>query len=191
MKGSLIEFLFGALLAAGLLAVVGCSDHQEFDTAGGADSLAAVTRPDQQIRDARIFLYNGSVRTTDLEADYIEKYEKQDSTLAWDLKVHFFDSTGREISYLVADSGLVRERTNSMEVFGDVVVTAEDSVILKTDNLFYDARKDSILTDAYVTIIQKGDTIRGYGLQADRQLRKTRIKRQVTGSLKNTEGILK
>jgi LPS export ABC transporter protein LptC len=179
------------LIVIFIILAAGCSDKTELRSSSDTDSTAiSVVRPDQIIKNAHIFLYDGSVRTTDLKADSIEKYTDQDSTLAWNLKVNFFDTTGKEISQLVADSGLVREQSKFMEVYGHVVVETVDSVILMTEKLTYDVAVDSIKTEEFVKIVQHGDTIQGYGLEADQRLTRTRIKRQTSGVIRNTEDIL-
>ncbi len=177
------------LLAVGtILLVIGCASKSEIKAPpGGGDTLTAVIRPDQQMRNAQIFFYDKATRKTEILADYIEKYEKQDSTLAWGLTVYFYDSTGKEISNLVADSGLVRERTNMMVANGNVKVLAEDSSLLFTEQLLWNARESKIETDKFVTIIQKGDTLTGYGLEADEGLSKITIKKQVSGRFKDTK----
>ncbi|MCX6825784.1 MAG: LPS export ABC transporter periplasmic protein LptC [candidate division Zixibacteria bacterium] len=166
----------------------GCGTKDEIKApAVTADSVkVAKVRPDQQLRNAHIILYNKALKTTDVQADYVEKYEKYDSTLAWILKVLFFDSTGREVSNLVADSGLVREKTNTMVANGHVVVITEDSARLETEQLSWNARDNKIESDSFVTIYQRGDTLTGYGLEADQRLTRIKIKKQVTGSIKNT-----
>jgi LPS export ABC transporter protein LptC len=168
-----------------------CGSKNEIKApSSGPDSTSAPKiRPDQQLRNARIFLYNKAIRTTDIQADYIEKYDKFDSTLAWNLKVDFFDSAGAEISNLTADSGLVRERTNSMVANGHVIVVSADSSRLETEQLLWNARENKIETDKFVRIIQKGDTTTGYGLEADQRLTRIKIKKQVSGALKSTEGV--
>ena len=79
----------------GIITVLGaCSSKDEIKAPpeSAVDSLAdSIIRPDQEIRGANITLYNGPVKTTDIKADYIEKFTKQDSTLAWGLDVTFFD----------------------------------------------------------------------------------------------------
>ncbi|HHI01951.1 MAG TPA: LPS export ABC transporter periplasmic protein LptC [candidate division Zixibacteria bacterium] len=179
------------LLLLLLLTFISCTETAEIKSTDAADSTeTAVMRPDQQIRNARISLYNGANKTTDLQADYIEKYEKSDSTLAWKLNVYFYDADGKQISHLVADSGLVREQINYMEVFGNVVVTTEDSAVLYTDYLRHNTTNDMIETDKFVRIIQHGDTIQGYGLEADQRLKNIKIKKQVSGTLQGTEEVL-
>lgn len=173
------------------LLFISCTETSEIKSTDTDDSTAiAIVRPDQQIRDARISLYDGAYRTTDLYADYIEKYEKFDSTHAWKLDVYFYDSDGNQISNLTADSGVIREQINFMEVFGNVVVTTSDSAVLYTEQLRHNTVNDMIESDLFVRIIQHGDTIQGYGFESDRGLKNIKIKRHVTGTLQGTEEVL-
>jgi LPS export ABC transporter protein LptC len=185
----IIERLAIILSVAVAVSFWGCGNKNEIKAPpAGVDSLAvAKIRPDQEMRNARIYLYNKAIITTDIKADYIEKYEKLDSTLAWKLNVHFFDSTGKELSNMVADSGLVRERTNIMIANGHVVVISEDNSKLETEQLLWNAQKNKIETDKFVRIIQNEDTLTGYGLEADQRLKKIKIKKQVSGNIRKTE----
>jgi len=188
------KFFAASLLFVFLLGF-GCSDKNEIKTPGASDTEspdASIIRPDQQIMGAEIALFKGSVETTNIKADYIEKYNKQDSTLAWGLNVHFYDKDGKETSHLVADSGLVRETVQWMMANGNVVVTSgRDSSRLETQQLFWDGRDQKVTTDSFVTIYQDGDTLMGYGFEADQDLRGFKIKRQVSGAFKDTEEISK
>lgn len=184
--------LFQILALSAIYAVTGCSDKSEIKAPGvsQADSTEVVRlRPDQQIRGAHIGLFDGSIKTTDIQAEYIEKYVKQDSTLAWGLVVHFYDADGKETSNLTADSGLVRESIKWMVANGNVVVVTEDSSRLETEQLFWHGTERMIKTDSFVTIYQHGDTLRGYGLETDEGLKRVKIKRQVSGTLKSTKGV--
>jgi LPS export ABC transporter protein LptC len=176
-----------------LAAVVGCSDKNEIKAPGAGDGSLADTsaiRPDQQIKGASIFLFKGSVRSTEIKADYIEKYNKQDSTLAWGLDVHFYNSMGGETSHLIADSGLVRESVQYMVANGHVVVVSkEDNSRLETEQLFWNGLEQKVTTDAFVTIYQDGDTLMGYGFEADQDLKGFKIKRQVSGAFKDTKDL--
>ena len=102
----------------------------------------SVVRPDQEFKDAQIFLYDKDRMTTDIKAGLIKKYEKQDSTLAWNLEVFFYDTTGTQKSHLVSDSGLIREETNLMDVYGDVRVISNDSAKLYSQHLNYNSGKN-------------------------------------------------
>jgi LPS export ABC transporter protein LptC len=184
-----LPLYIAVVLAFALMA--GCSDKNEIKAPGVSASdgdSTGVLRPDTRIRGAQIFLYDGSVKTTDIRAEYIEKYEKQDSTLAWGLDVYFYNSDGEQASHLTSDSGLVREILNIMIANGSVVVVNEEGSRLETEQLNYNGNSEMITTDSFVTIYQPaGDTLRGYGMESDRELKRIRIKRQVSGSLRNLE----
>jgi len=185
---------FSAFIMITIIALfAGCGEKEGIKAPGAgvaATPDSNVIRPDQQIKGAVISLFEGSVVTTDIRADYIEKYNKQDSTLAWGLNVHFFEKSGKKTSHLVADSGVVRETVKWMMANGNVVVTSfEDSSRLETQQLFWDGREQKVTTDSFVTIYQDGDTLMGYGFEADQDLKGFKIKRQVSGAFKNTEDI--
>ena len=177
-----------------LLAFCACDNNSERNDSAGESAKSSdstLVRPDQQFRNAHIFLYNGSQITTDIKASYIEKYDKQDSTLAWDLEVFFFDSTGAQKSHLISDSGLIREQVNLMDVYGNVKIIGDDSATLYSEHLNYNSIKNLIATDSFVTILPNDeDTIRGYGFEADPKLGNWSLKRQVSGSMKGGEPFL-
>jgi LPS export ABC transporter protein LptC len=167
---------------------VACGENDEIKApgAGTADADSIAIRPDQQFRDAQIFLYDKDRVTTDIKAGYIEKYDKQDSTLAWKLEVIFFDSTGARKSRLVSDSGLIREEVNIMDVYGHVRIINNDSAKLFSTHLNYNSAYNLITTDSFVVIIPGvGDTVQGYGFEADPKLGNWSLKRQVSGSMIN------
>ncbi|MBN2225763.1 MAG: LPS export ABC transporter periplasmic protein LptC [candidate division Zixibacteria bacterium] len=182
-------------LLLALTLVTGCGEKKEIKAPGVTDAgetVEAELRPDQELRDARISLYSGPSKTTDVKADFMEKYEKLDSTLAWNLDVYFYDSLGKEMSHLVADSGLVREQVQMIEVFGNVYVDTHDGTSLITQHLLWNSPKNRVETDSFVTFVQPGgDTLRGYGFEADKNLNHWKIKRQSSGVMQNTDGIIK
>lgn len=177
------------LLTILIISCAETSEDKKTDSTNDSTKVAII-RPDQQIKDARFSLYDGPNKTTDLFADYVEKFEKFDSTQAWKLDVYFFDDDGKQISNLTADSGIIREQVNFMEVFGNVVVTTEDSAVLYTEQLRHNTSNDKIESDLFVRIIQHGDTIQGYGFESDRRLRNIKIKKHVTGTLQGKEEVV-
>ncbi len=182
------------LLILTLFVLFACGENDEIKAPGvqaGTEADSSVIRPDQEFKDAQIFLYDKDRMTTDIKAGYIEKYEKQDSTLAWHLEVFFYDSTGTQKSHLVADSGLIREEVNLMDAYGHVKIISDDSAKLFSQHLNYNSGENLITTDSFVTIItQAGDTVQGYGFEADPKLGNWSLKRQVSGSMKNTRPFL-
>lgn len=166
-------FIFGLCIVMAVL--MGCEDeHPEYGAA--SDTAIDSLQPDQITSDAHIYLYKAGRRTTDLQASEIRQFTALDSTIAQNLYVEFFDSTGTRISTLKANNGYIREKDNFLAVNGAVKVIGEDSVILLSEYLEWDATKDSVVTDSFVTIIRDEDTLTSYGMQSDPALKNISFK---------------
>lgn len=167
------------LLAIGF-ALVGCKDDQNPQTRSSEnDSLL----PDSDMEGARIYMYDRSIVTAEINAKRVRKFESLDSTMAYVLKIDLFNDQGEVISQVVGDSGLIRESTEDLHMYGHVVVITDNQSRLETDSLYFDPQTDSIYTDEFVRISRPGDTLTGWGLQADRALNGLRILRQVSGTI--------
>ena len=171
------------LLAVGLISL-GCSNKEKVssDPTGQSEIL-----PDSELRGATIYLYEKDKVTTEIHAERLLKFEARDSTMAYVLDVDFFDSAGQVSTHLVGDSGVIREMTNQLNVFGNVVVTTADSSRLETDYLYWNTFKDKIETDAFVRITKKDDIITGWGMEADPDLTRIKILNRVSGTMHDTE----
>lgn len=166
----------------------GCGDDRRdrvADDGTPSDSLA----PDQVTSRARMYLYSAGRKTTDLTADQLQQFSLRDSTVATNLKVDFFDSTGARMSTLTADEGYIREKDNFLAVSGSVVVVGRDSVTVLTEYLEWNGAKDSVVTDSFVTVIQHNDTLYSYGMQTDPKMKNITFKRKVSGRLTDVEKI--
>ncbi len=167
------------------LLVLGCGDDKLSSEAG--EDYVEGAQPDQITHNAHIFLYKGGYKTTDLTADEIRQFTALDSAVASNLTVEFFDTTGARVSTLTADEGYIREKDQYLAVSGSVVVIGEDSVRLETEYLEWDGDKDSVVTDSFVTVIEKKDTLMSYGFQSDPRLRDVTFKHRVSGRLSDVE----
>jgi LPS export ABC transporter protein LptC len=171
--------IFLAVMAG---AVMGCSNQRSTEQSPDS-SLDSVRRPDSDIRGATVYMYTRGTLTTEIRAERIVKFESIDSTMGYVLDVDFLDSLGKVTSSLVGDSGVIRETSEHMEVYGHVVVTTHDSRRLDTDYLVWDPKINKIHTDAFVRVILPGDTVTGWGLEAPRDLSRFKILNQVSGSV--------
>jgi LPS export ABC transporter protein LptC len=177
----------GFLILAAITA--GCSSRERTST-DSARTADSIVRPDSEVRGATIYLYEGERVTAEIHATRILKYQAKDSTMAYTVNVDAFDSTGALSTTLVGDSGLVREESGIMDVFGNVVVTTPNQAILHTDYLFWDSRTEKIRTDAFVRITRGPDTMTGWGLEADEKLTRLKILNRVSGKLTETKELL-
>ena len=171
-----------AVLALAVMFGGGCdSRDRSTDTAPTNDSSAG---PETQVSGARIYLYDGGRITTSIRANTIHSYEEADSSMGYQLSIDLYDAGGEPSTHVTADSGIIRESSNLLHLFGHVVVDTRDSTRLETDYLKWNPQLNRIQTDAFVKITKHGDVVTGWGLEADRELTRIKILRQVSGSLK-------
>lgn len=183
MHQRLCRVLLGLSLSAALVGWGGCESQKgiKSDRSAIGDSARL---PDSELRGATISLYEGSSLTTGIKANRILKFEPQDSAVAYDLKIQFFDSTGKAVSDLIGDSGIIREGKGLFEIFGNVVANSIDrNTQLETDYLKWNPAINRIQTDAFVKITKGNDVITGWGLETDRRLSRVKILRQVSGTV--------
>lgn len=188
MKTVNITNLIYPLVFLILVLVSGCSEDSISQNGSAALPVDAIT-PDQVTSKARIYLYSGGHKTTDLRANELRQFTRLDSTVAIKLYIEFFDSTGARVSTLTADEGYIREKDDFLAVFGSVVAIGEDSVRVETEYLEWDATSELVETDSFVTVIRNGDTLTSYGMITDPGLRDITFKKQVSGALTDMEKI--
>lgn len=176
-----------AALAIALL-VAGCG-QQEKTSAPSNDGPADALLPDAILKGATIYLYDRGKVTAEIQADSIIKYEANDSTVAFALDVNSYDSVGMVETHVVGDSGIIREKTGELYIYGNVDVTTAEGSRLQSEYLYWDSENELIKSDKFVRITKDQDVITGIGLESDEHLHRIRILKQVSGELHNTEGV--
>ena len=101
-----------ALLVAGF-GISGCG-RQDGRSANSNTVIDTTNRPDAIVAGATIFLYEGTIVTTEIEAELIHKFDELDSTMGYVLDINVMDSSGSVVSTIVGDSGVIREHDNSI-----------------------------------------------------------------------------
>ena len=81
---------------------------------------------------------------------------------------------------LTALRGRVDDITNDFEARGSVVVRSDSGTILKTEELYWNNKRERVHTEAFVEIVSPTEEIRGMGLESDQSLTHYTILR-VTG----------
>lgn len=146
---------------------------------------AGVRLPDSELEEATIIFTIQGVRRMLLKADYIARYEKEDSTTAREVHADFYDQEGKHSSVLTSRSGIIKEKSKELWVSGEVVVVTDEGVKLETETLRWDPNIDRIVTEDFVKVTREKDILTGYGLETDQELKNIRIKREVKGILRD------
>jgi len=144
------------------LAFIRCSSGDK-----GKDISIKSDLPTQELWDARVNFSEGAQRRAVLEAKYIAKYEEQLLTRAKGLRVTFLDSAGLADGVLLADSGVIHDNTNLIEVFGQVKFYSMEGETLWTDYLFWDPKDELVKTKSYVKLVRNGEYLEGNGMETD------------------------
>jgi LPS export ABC transporter protein LptC len=102
------------------------------------------------------------------------------------VKLYLYDSLGRIASRVLSDSGTTTNSHDKFTVWGDVFVKNMDSLVIKTQRLYWNKTTHQVSSDVYVQVETKnGDIMRGKGLDADENLNNWTFRANFSGQLQN------
>lgn len=164
----------------------GCT-VQESSRSGQDGAADSSNLPDSELSGTRIVLYDGGRVTTEILSERIVEFEPLDSSMSYGVHVTTFDSLGKPVGWVIADSAIVRENSGKLDLFSNVVLVNHRQTRLKTDYLHWDSETDRMETEEYVDIKRGDDWVTGWGLEADGNLNWYHIKKvdKVHGDLSN------
>lgn len=135
-----------------------------------------VKTPDQETWNFKFDFTKDGVSQVTVNSGHMIKFnEKGIYELNQSVLVDFFNKNGKHTSKIISDSGLVEENGNFMIAMGNVKIISDSGAVLRSEELKWDKGKKKIYTDKFVTIYSKGDTVRGYGLESDEEIKKYKI----------------
>ena len=137
----------------------GCEEKIKPSVLGGVSGAAL---PSQESWNTTVTFTDSGIVKAILKAGHIADYEATKQTLL-DSGVHvdFFDEHGVHSSVLTSRTGKVDESTNNLEADGNVVVVSDSGVVVETEKLFWDNRRQLIHSDEFVTITSPKETFAG------------------------------
>ena len=176
--------LFFAIAAIGLsLCALDCSQKKEALPVS-SDSIQA---PYQEFGKTTLFFYEGKFKRWKLDADYLKKpLSDTGSMLVIPVRLILFDSLGNLRTRVLADSGTTTSTLESFIVWGNVYIRNQDSLIVRTQKLWWIKGTRKVESNTYVQIeTPKGDVLRGKGLDATEDFSHFTFKAEVTGKFPN------
>lgn len=168
-----------ALLAFGL----GACQGKPSSTPSGAE----VRLPDQEARDFTLTESSEGRKSWTLRATYAAMYNDRNLVDAQTVRIEFFDAKGEVSSTLVADEGLVHQRTNDLEARGRVKIVTTKGVTLETDSLRWKNATGTIVSDAFVRVTRNGDVVTGRGFESDPNLDHFHLSSEVQAEVREPE----
>jgi LPS export ABC transporter protein LptC len=170
-----MRFLFPGLLVLWL--IIGCTSRQSSNQIQ-TDSTEV---PEQELWESTVILSNNGTITSRVQAGHIARFKGRDETqLDSGVVVDFYNKEGQHTSVLTSERGTVKGDSNDLYAWGNVVVISDSGQVLRTEAIRWDHNTDKIISDTFVTITTKFDTLYGFGLISDGTLENWEIK-QPTG----------
>ncbi len=130
--------------------------------------------PDQVVENGEHLITEQGVKKALLTAEQLYFYNQTGKVFGDTVQVEFYDETGAFVSLLTAETGEMDQSSRKMIARGNVFVRGRDSTI-KTEELHYDPQGDRIYSQVETEINQRGNVIRGSGVESDPALKEVRI----------------
>ena len=185
-RGRYSAFLLGGLLL-GVCLLAGCARQDEPIPPG----VAMEDRPDQETWDVALTLSMEGQPRAFVEAPYLARFERADSTFTrfgpaapddtTRVEVRVYDA-GRPTATVEADRLLYLDERRRFVAEGRVVVETETGKTLRSEALTWDEADRRLRTDGFVRITTPTERLQGYRLVADEDLETYTLAR-ITGQV--------
>jgi LPS export ABC transporter protein LptC len=176
-------FVFFAVSAVFLIGAIGCAKKKE--SVPVADIV--VESPYQELDTTTMISYNGPRKVWILESAHIVKPLSDTGHIHGDpVAITSFDSTGKQTSKVLADSGITDASMKEFNVWGNVFVQAQNGTRVNAQRLVWNQKTHRVTSDTYVQLTtKKGDVLRGKGLDAAEDFSSWEFKNDVSGRFPN------
>ena len=123
--------------------------------------------PDQEVWNAVITVTRDGKPDTRIYATHMVQYQDSGDMIIRDsMRIDFYKD-GLHESYLIADSGIVNEKTDDIIAIGNVVMVSDSGFTAYTDSLFWLNYSDKVYTNAAIQIYSQDDTLYGTNFVSD------------------------
>ena len=145
----------------------------------GVQSLA--DSAEQVIFQGHTLLTNHGVKRGEMFADTIFVFNDQTRFALRRIRATFSTETGAQNGTLRGDRGTYDLRTQTLEGYGNVVVTSTKGERLSSPHLKYMQASNTISSDSAFTLVRPGQIQRGVGFTSDPNLNTFRCQRACGG----------
>jgi LPS export ABC transporter protein LptC len=171
-----------AVLALALL-FAGCNSKK--DTIPQSDM--SISEPYQEFGKSTMHSYEGPHKIWRLDTDYMRKGMSDTARmLVVPVRLTIFDTTGRQSSRVLADSGTTSPNRDDFFVWGNVYIRTMNGQIIKSESLWWNRNTHKVGSDEFVEITTPaGDVLRGKGLDANESFSNWSLRDNVSGEFPN------
>ena len=175
-----VPYISSVFVLCALFAFSGCARKKETLPL----SSDTVMSPYQDFDSTTLFFYEGGIKRWKLEADHMRKpLLDTGCMIVTPVILTLYDSLGNSATRVLADSGSTTPALKSFTVWGNVFIRNQDSLIVKTEKLWWVKERRKVESNTFVQIeTVKGDILRGKGLDAVEDFSRFTFKSQVSGT---------
>lgn len=167
-----IKFSYLSLLL--FLFVLGCTSKEKITTSESNEQ-----KSEQKLEKFSMVETVAGKKQWELEAAQALVFEKEKRTKLEKIKLKFYKEE-KLTSILMAEKGDIDTETGNMQAQGNVLFTSvQEQVKVETEELNWDNKTKKIVTESFVKETRPDGIITGYGLEAEPDLSKSVIKREV------------
>lgn len=168
-----------------LLLLLGCTRIEEAPTSKGPKREL----PLAEYKDTTLLsMYEGSRLSWVLKTQYLVKWPRTDLVRAKPVDLVVYDSLGKVLVRVTADSGAVDEAVSFLAASGHVHGHSEKGVDIRSDSLRWNKAINQISTEAKVRVVsEEGDVLTGKGFVSDAKLDNWQILSDVKGVFQKVE----
>lgn len=168
----------GLVMVAIALAAAGCSRVEEARKVEAGKALPLTEYRDTTILD----MHDGSRLSWRLKTTSLVRWPGSELVHATPVDLSVFDSLGRPLMRVTADSGAVDEAVNFLLARGNVYGVSSKGMQLRTDSLRWSKSLNQVTTEAAVRVVsENGDVLTGRGFVSDANLDHWQILSDVKG----------
>lgn len=134
-------------------------------------SLDVKNLPTQESWNSKVIFSDSGITKAILYAGHLRVFEKEKETLMDDnVKVDFYNPDFKITSTITSKKGRVDDVTKDLYAIDSVVAVSDSGTVVTTDELLFRDKDKKIVSDKFVTIVSKTETIKGYGFISDQDL---------------------
>ena len=164
-----------------LLGALACSSPGETSTMQPTGD-AEMDRADQVAFGFRTLLTDEGLLRAEIFADTALFLDQSTKAALRQVHGEFFGATGAKEATVSARLGKFDTKGNSLEAWGDVVITSVDGRVLKTPMIRYDQTRNLVTSDSSFILTSPGEReVRGIGFRSDPNLTAVTVLRVQSG----------
>ncbi|MEI7542410.1 MAG: LPS export ABC transporter periplasmic protein LptC [bacterium] len=174
-----------ALIIIAIIVMTGCGSEKKMKpNLPVGDKIENI--PNYVIEGFKLMSTDKGKQEWEIEGKNAQVFEMKKRIFVQNFSMKTFEKNG-SYSMTTGKRAIINTDNNFMEVSENVIYTASNGMVLKTEKLFWDNTLKKIYTDEKVMIIKGQSVLKGIGFESDASMQNMKIKRHVRLTAKDMQ----